>query len=728
MKILNHPYKTDLVLAGGGHSHCIFLKMWGMDPLDSVRVTLISDGVLTPYSGMLPGLIAGDYSSDEAHIDLRQLCEYAGVRFIDARLIGLDAKTQTLRLEGRPPLRYDCLSLNLGSQPCLGGVAGAEDFGIGIKPVAAFMNFWNHLKETYQKGDVLTIVGAGAAGVESALCMKKSVPDLKIRLIEGGPHILPAHNKRVRRIMGKALARSKVEVILDRRVENLREDAIILGDDQTLDTSFTVFTTQAEPPAWLKDSGLALDKAGFIYTNDFLQTLDFPNIFAVGDIASMYNYPRAKSGVFAVRQGTPLFGNLCNYVEHKDLRAYRPQVSFLSLLNNGRGGAVLSRGALAASGSLLGYYKDWIDRRFMSRFQNLNLREMRNNIGLVEESEDVDETIRCHGCAAKVGSNVLNNALDRLDSDKWTQKSALGIIHDDAALIDIPPGSKLLQSIDHLSAFVSDPFVFGQITANHCLSDIYAMGAKPHSALANIIIPYAKSSIMEEDIYQVLEGVLVSFRKSQVRLVGGHTSEGRDLSLGLSVNGLLDTENYLRKANLKAGDKLILTKPLGTGLILAAAMRIKVGGAAVQVAVDSMLKDNFQASRIIYKSGANACTDITGFGLLGHLFEMLGGDTVQARLEFSNIPVFSEVADILEKGINSSLFAQNRGSMERATFQSQELIHSVLVDPQTSGGLLAAVPEQNAQACLDELMCAGYPEAAIIGEIVDSSHGDVLIV
>ena len=716
MKVMNHPHKKDLVLLGGGHSHSIFLKMWGMNPMDKVRVTLVSDGTSTPYSGMLPGLIAGDYEYEEAHIDLRQLCEFAGVRFINSKITGLDPQRKCVHLEGRPSLRFDCVSLNLGSSPDSDGIAGAEKFGVGIKPVAKFLDFWSQLQKDFKDGEIVSIVGAGAAGVETAICMKKALPNLDINLIHGSDRILPSHNKGVQKRMLRSLEAAKVKVKLNKRVRSLAEGEILCEDGETVKSHHTIFTTQAKSPVWLKDSGLDLDPNGFVYTKDTLQSLDYPYIFAVGDIASMINFPRAKSGVFAVRQGKPLFHNIRAFLKEKKIALFIPQGKFLSLLNQGNG-AVLSRGPLVLSGALMGRYKDYIDRKFMARFQKLTLQEMRPSIGVVERSDEFEETIRCHGCAAKVGSHVLHKALTRLDTESWTEKEKLNIHHDDAAIIDIPAGTKFLQTIDHVSAFVSDPFVFGQIAANHCLSDIFAMGAEPHSALANIIVPYAESHIMEEDIYQVLEGVLHSFRKCGAKLIGGHTSEGRELSLGLNVNGILRNKNPLQKTGLQKGDKLILSKGLGTGLILAAAMRIRTTGRSVDTAIASMVKDNYQASKVIYQSGAHACTDVTGFGLIGHLLEMMKDSDLSAYLEFHKIPVFEGVDEILQKGINSSLYPQNKAFLEMVDFHKQLPIHRLLVDPQTSGGLLAAIPSDQADDCVKNLMAMGYEDAAIIGEV-----------
>ena len=718
---MNHPFKKELVLVGGGHSHAIFIKMWGMEPVDGVRLTLISENTDTPYSGMLPGFIAGDYNYEDTHIDLRQLCEFAGVRFICAAVTGVDSQQNLVTLDNRPPVHYDCLSLNLGSQPNFSALEGAETFGIGIKPVSSFLEFWGEFKSDYlnRKEQQVTIIGGGAAGVETALCMKKALPGIKLRLIQSSQGILPRHNAKVRLIMSNKLRLAGVELLEGERVAKLGEDYLQLESGNKLSSNINIFTTHAKAPDWLAASGLELDKEGFILVNDCLQSTSTNDVFAVGDVATMANFSRPKSGVFAVRQGKPLFENVKRFIVGQETQKFKPQKRFLSLLNSGDG-AVLSRGPFTLSNQLMAKYKNYIDRSFMDRFQNLSLREMRSDIGIVERSDDQEEAMRCHGCAAKVGSKTLHKALSRLGTEKWLENSESRIIHDDAAIINIPKDKTLLQTVDHISAFVSDPYVFGRVAANHCLSDIFAMGAQPHSALANIIVPYANEKIMEEDIYQTLEGVLFSLKKNHTDLVGGHTSEGQQLSLGLTINGLLG-EQALTKRGLNIGDKLILTKSLGTGLLMAASMRIKTSGRWVDQALQSMLMDNHLASKAFRRAEASACTDVTGFGLLGHLIEMLQGSPMGAKLELDQVPMFDGVRAVIDEGINSSLYAQNKGFFDNAFLETNSELARVLVDPQTSGGLLAAVPESKVDDCLMELRDLGYSSSSVIGEVIEAS-------
>ncbi|SMF62482.1 selenide, water dikinase SelD [Pseudobacteriovorax antillogorgiicola] len=718
MRVMNHPYRVDLVLLGGGHSHGIFLKMWGMNPVDGVRVTLISESTDTPYSGMLPGFIGGIYSHEEAHIDLRQLTEYAGVRYIHGHVEGLDIPARQIKLADRPPVRFDCLSFNLGSRPQMDDVEGAHEFGIGIKPVARFWEYWSHVQETVKRHGphTLSVVGAGAAGVETAISMKRACPQLKIQLIQKSSEILPAHHPKVRKIMADKLLAAGVDVICDAAVKSLKKGNIILQSGPPLETDFTVFTTQAGAPQWLAESGLKLDERGFIAVRDTLQSASHPFIFAVGDVATMEDHPRPKSGVFAVRQGQPLFHHVSQYLKGQKPSQFYPQKRFLSLMYTGDG-AVLSRGGLAFSHPVLARYKDHIDRKFMKKFQNLELREMRTQIGIVERSDEFEETIRCHGCAAKVGSRILHGALERLKKEPWKPKADFALHHDDAAILDIPSDTRLLQTVDHLTAFVSDPYIFGRIAANHCLSDIYAMGGKPHSALANIIVPYADQRIMEEDIYQTLEGMMTSLESSKTALLGGHTSEGQHLSLSLTVNGLMPPSGALAKTSVKAGHKLILTKALGTGVLLAAAMRIKARGVWIDHGISSMIMDNGAAAACFVKHRASACTDVTGFGLIGHLQEMLISENLGAKLFRDAIPVLAGALEVSERGIVSSLFAQNRAFLDSLSYRDQDPKAKILVDPQTSGGLLAAIPAETADQCLVDLRAAGYLDASIIGQL-----------
>jgi selenide,water dikinase len=270
----------------------------------------------------------------------------------------------------------------------------------------------------------------------------------------------------------------------------------------------------------------------------------------------------------------------------------------------------------------------------------------------------------------------------------------------------------VVQSVDHFRAFLDDPFVFGQIAAAHALSDLHAMGARPWTALAVAAIPYTTSSAkMRTELADMLAGATRILAADGCSLVGGHSAEAAEPALGFAVTGLADPTRLLRKSGLRAGDALILTKPLGTGIILAAHMRGLARAGWLQAAIASMCQSNAEASRILRAHGAVACTDVTGFGLGGHLMEMLRASNVAATLWPDQIPMLPGARELAAHGVESSLAPENRRVIDG---------YPLLIDPQTSGGLLAGVPPEHAEACVVGLRDEGM-QAAIIGMASDGA-------
>ena len=231
--------------------------------------------------------------------------------------------------------------------------------------------------------------------------------------------------------------------------------------------------------------------------------------------------------------------------------------------------------------------------------------------------------MRCGGCGAKVGAEVLAGALAGLPRLPGADVLIGLDAPDDAAVMLPPPGMAVVQSVDHFRAFIDDPFVFGQIAAAHALSDLHAMGARPWTALAVAAVPYTSGDKMRTELADMLQGASGVLAADGCALVGGHSAEAAEPALGFAVTGLADPARLLRKSGLRPGDALVLTKPLGTGIVLAGHMRGLARAAWLQAAIASMRTSNATASRILREFGAVACTDVTGFGLAGHLMEML---------------------------------------------------------------------------------------------------------
>lgn len=733
------PIRHDIVLVGGGHTHVQVMTAFGMKPEPGVRLTLVTDRLTTPYSGMLPGHVAGFYSQDEMHIDLARLARATGTRLIHAEAIGLDRPGRQLRLRDRPSLAYDTLSLNLGITPDLSGIAGAAEHGVAVKPISSFLGRLEAVLVRAAKPDGprrFAVVGGGAAGVEIAFALRtrldaiareaKAAPDaFTITLVSGGP-LVATLNDGVRRRVTEALARRSIAVLTGFKAVALDETGLTAADGRTLAIDAALFSTAARAPDWLGDTDLPLAADGSVRTTATLQVEDDPAVFAVGDCATVTGEPRPKAGVFAVRQGLALARNLRARARGQKLAAHKAQRRYLVILMTGDGGAIAGRGVwFSAQGALVWRWKDWIDRRFMAMFSGFG-QEMARPATPAEL--EAGTAMRCGGCAAKVGPAPLGRALRRLPHAPEPRDSLLVGLDapDDAAVVEVAPGLAQIETIDQIKAFVDDPWLFGRIAALHALNDVLAMGGEPTRALAIATVPHAAPDIVEGDLFQVLAGARHTLDAHGVALTGGHSSEGEALALGFAVTGRAAPEAILRKGGAKPGDRMVLVKPLGTGLIMAADMRGAVRAGVSEAAIAAMLLSNAQAAAILAPV-AHAMTDVTGFGLAGHLVEMLRPGGLSAALDLAAVPLLPGALELARLGYRSSLTAQNEVLRDALSGSPSPADLALLFDPQTSGGLLAAVPEQAAAELVASLRAKGYAAAAIVGTTGLGPHGPSIL-
>ena len=402
------PKFKELVLIGGGHSHAIVLKMFGIKPLPGVRLTLITAASETAYSGMLPGYIAGLYSHDECHIDLRPLANFAQARLYIDTVVALDLENNKVLCANGLAVDFDLLSIDIGSTPCKISVSGAAEYAIAAKPVWQLLEHWHELIEAVGKNPQepirIAIAGGGVGGVELALSMRsrlhgilhqaqQPIQNLEIHLFQRGQELMPNYHQSVRHQLQQILTERGIKLHLGETVckiapitpkETKEVFEIKCESGLKVECNKIFWVTQASAPNWLKAAGLGTDEQGFILVEDTLQSQTHPQVFASGDIATMVNHPRPKAGVFAVRQGKPLFNNLQRILLGKWLKPYKPQKQYLSLIGTGDKRAMSSLQdatrttgyAYAIRGSftlpphkLLWHWKNWIDRRFMERFR-----------------------------------------------------------------------------------------------------------------------------------------------------------------------------------------------------------------------------------------------------------------------------------------------------------------------------------------------------------------------
>ncbi|WP_411868582.1 selenide, water dikinase SelD [Vulcanococcus limneticus] len=753
------PLRHHLVLAGGGHSHALVLRQWAMRPaLRPARtlITLVSRHSTALYSGMVPGLVAGLYRRDACAIDLRRLCAEAGVTFVRAEITGLRPQERELLLAGRPPLRFDRLSLDVGAVTAVGAGASEADGAGGagespeawelpmpVKPLEPFLAWCQS-----RSSDVpLRIRGGGAAAVELALAFRAR--GLPARLLLRG-EALHLGSRAANRAGERLLAEAGIPV--ERNV----------GPDAPADLA----CTGSEAPAWLAASGLPVDPtSGRVLTEASLAVLGHPALLAAGDCGQIATAPRPPSGVWAVRAAPLLARNLRRSLEQPErpLEPWRPQARALQLLGDGgwreRGSGNQARWgpaararpprALALWGPLalgpsrwLWRWKDRIDRQFMARLQS--------PAPMGASGADAAGAMACRGCAAKLAASPLAGALARLAGEEPGDDAVIPAAEDAALVATTAAGEQLLQSVDGFPALVEDPWLNGRLTTLHACSDLWASGARVASAQALVTVPEAAPGVQEELLLQTLAGVRSVLDPLGARLIGGHSLEGRDgagLGLGLTVNGLVTADQAWPKGPLQPGDVLLLTRPIGSGVLFAAAMAGAARPGWIDAALEVMQQSQAPLVALLAAHGCQACTDITGFGLLGHLGEMLGsphpvtmaagpGATAdagpvpaapaQVELDATAIPALAGALELLAQGLASTLAPANAAAL--ALLAPEGPIHlagpadaarrALLVDPQTCGPLLAALPEQRVPATLAALREAGFAEAAVIGRVV----------
>jgi len=687
-----------------------------------VRLTVIARDLETPYSGMLPGLLAGHYTHEDAHIDLRPLCQAAGARLYHAEAIGLDLAGQQVLCDRRPPVSFERLSLDIGSRPEMDNVPGAAQHALPVKPVDGFRRGWADVEARLRATTAGTLrilmVGGGAGGVELCLALQHRLGKVGLgdrasfALVTKSAEVLPTHPPAVRRIFARVLAERGVAVTTGRGVDAVRADGVVLDDGTHVASDTTLWVVDAGAPTWLRDAGLALDERGFIKVNQYLQSTSHADVFGAGDVIAFGPRPLAKAGVFAVREGPVLARNLLGPTDGA-LHAYLPQRRFLTLISTGNQHAVGARGALWVRGDWVWRWKDRIDRRWMRMYQALRPGAMAMGGGapMAPAASAAMDAMRCAGCGAKIDGDILRRALHDVAIPP-REGVLLGVSDaEDASAIAVPSGQALVQSVDFFRALIDDPWLFGRIAALHCLSDLFATGAAAHSALMTAVLPHAPPRLQENDLRSLLRGVVEELKRAGATLIGGHTGEGMELSLGLTVNGLAPAERLLRKGALNAGDTLILTKALGTGALFAADMRGEAPAVWITAAIDSMLRSNGPAADAARAAGVVACTDITGFGLAGHLLEMLRASTLDAELSLGALPALPGAAGLMARGVESTMAPANRTAGARFVTSSDV---GLLYDPQTSGGLLIGIAADKADALLAALR-VGAPDAAIIG-------------
>ena len=714
----------DIVLLGVGHTNAHVLRMWKMQPIPRVRLTCVSNYPTATYSGMLPGVLAGLYPPERMEIDLVRLCAAAGARLIVGDVTGLDVENRELLIADRPPLPFDVLSIGLGSVPSRSGLLEADDSLLEVKPMQTFLQrLEERLHVLASKGRSpfrITIAGGGAGGVEIAFCLPMrvrkvlgSIP-LALTLIDSGDRLLKGSSAGLVKRVERDFAERSVKVLLNRRVTHVRQGSVTLDNSEIIPGGLVLWVTSAAPPPLIEEFKLPKDDRGFLLTRHTLQPTSGDPIFVVGDTGTIEGEKLPKAGVYAVREGPVLWENLQRLLQKEPLHDYAPQRGFLKLLNRGDGTALGEYRGFSFEGKWAWRLKNRIDGKFMDMYQDYSP-------GMTTEAAPVSEArspqMRCAGCGGKVGASILSKALARLDIPRH-EHVILGLeAPDDAALIQLPPGRAIAATVDFFQAPLDDPYLVGRMAALHAASDVLAKGARPIAALAMATIPTGLERKQEQLLYELLAGGMHELKAMGATLAGGHTIEGPNVTIGYTILADQAAESVRSKGKLRDGDVLILTKPLGVGVLLAAHMQARCKAEWYGPLVDTMLHSNAPAAALLNKYGVAAATDITGFGLAGHLLEMLRPANLAAEIWLSTIPMLPGASQLLREGLESTMAEPNRSVLHEMEVASE---YPSLFDPQTCGGLLAAVGEDLAGDLVSRLKEQGIVATAI-GRVMAAS-------
>ena len=706
------PLTRDLVLIGGGHTHALVLRKWGMNPLPGARVTVINPGPTAPYSGMLPGYVAGHYERWELDIDLVKLARFAGARVILGAVEGIDTDMRVVRVAGRPPVAFDVASVNVGITSDMPTMPGFAEFAVPAKPLGPFAARWAEYLNGTGTASV-AVIGGGVAGVELVMAMAHALRErgrkAQVTLIDSAT-ALAATGAKAAATIRQSLDALGVELIEQTGISRVAQDHIALEDGSQIPATFVTGAAGARPYDWIEQTGLELE-SGFIRVNPYLRSSN-PMIFAAGDCAHLSENPRPKAGVYAVREAPILLNNLRAALGSGHMRRYVPQKDYLKLISLGGKSALAERLGTSFSGPVMWKWKNHIDQKFMNKFRDLPQMPVpplpRQHAAGAREA--LGDKPMCGGCGAKVGRDALRSALNTLPAPERSDITPLP--GDDAALVQTG-GVRQVISSDHLRSFTNDPVLMTKIAAVHALGDIWAMGAKPQVATATVILPRMSPELQQRTMAEIMNAADEVMRHAGAGIVGGHSSMGDETTIGFTVTGLADADPITLSGG-RPGDVLILTKPLGSGVLMAAEMAGQANGAWVAKAFRLMAQPQGHASQIL--SGAHAMTDVTGFGLAGHLQGMCEASVCGAVIDLDAVPVMDGASELATSGIRSTIFNDNRAIAPELPIGNKA---DLLFDPQTAGGLLAAVSADQADTICQELREAGYP-AVTIGKLTET--------
>jgi selenide,water dikinase len=707
-------YKKQLVLLGGGHAHVQVLRKLCMNFYNGLHVILINDSQESAYSGMTPGYIQDFYKINEIMIDLQRLCFNAGVTFINDEVIRLQTEKKKVILKNRPSIHYDLLSINTGCISKKNNIKIHENSKyIFIKPINNLIKNLKTLDEIVKNTNnvKINIIGGGVAAFEIGFALRQRFQN-KVSISIISKNILLEKNLNTRTISELKKISENMNISLkESDVVEIKKEELLLSNGEIFPSDLNLISTGAEMPEWIQNTSLEKND-GFIGIKTNLQSINDENIFAAGDVASIQDYRRPKSGIMAVRQGQILKENIFLKIQGKKLKKFRPQKNWLYIIGTYPNKALLNYMHFSFHSKWCWILKKWIDKSFIKKFSFPNKLNMKKKI-VSENFEIPNQEMYCQGCGSKISKAAL---IDYLSENSKNNELA------DSSIVKFS-NNQILQTVDHIKLFNSiDPFDFGIISYLHSQNDIIAAGGSVHSINISVGVPFGNGNTEIFYLKSFMKGVEYLCKFDNASIVSGHSYQTFEPGITINMNGIYKHES--KKTLAKENNLIYLSKPLGVGYLLAAYFKNSdlLDSEDFKKVLSSMKLSNKNASEIAKKHQTKSMTDISGFGLASHLGDICKSSGLTANIHLDEKLLINPNLKIL-KNFQSTGYKSNYQSVSQyVNSEGNNPYLDILYDPQTNGPLLMIIEENNKDSFEKDFSNHYKKQPILIGNFINKKE------
>ena len=679
-------FKKQLVLLGGGHAHIQVLRKLCMNYYEGLHIILINDSLESAYSGMTPAYIQNFYKIHEIMIDLQRLCFNAGVTFINDEVIQLQTEKKKIILKNRPSLHYDLLSINTGSISKKNNLKIHKNSKcIFIKPINNIIKNLKTIDRLVEKNNEIkiNIIGGGVAAFEISFALRLRYHN-KVSITIISKSILLEKNLNAKSIIELKKISQHMKISLkETDVLEINKNELILSNGDIFPSDLNLISTGAELPEWLRNSSLVKINE-FIGIKTTLQSINYENIFASGDVASIQDFHRPKSGVMAVRQGQILKENIFLKIQGKKLKMFRPQKNWIYIIGTYQNKALLNYFNFTFHAKWCWILKKVIDKSFLKKFSFPNKLNMKKKIISCEFFKTSKQEMYCQGCGSKVSKTTLMDYLS--ESSNNSELSDSGIVKFS--------NNQILQTIDYIKLFNSiDPYDFGMISYLHSQNDIIAAGGNVHSLNVSIGVPFGEGNSEIFYLKSFMGGIEHLSKKDDASIISGHSYQTSEPGVTINMNGIYEYESKKNLAN--ENDLIYLSKSLGVGYLLAAYFKNSnlLTAQDFNEVLSSMKLSNKNAAEVAKKNQTNSMTDISGFGLASHLVDICKSSGLTANIHLDEKILINSSLEILKK-FQSTGYKNNYQSVSHFINRDENNPYiDIIYDPQTNGPLLMIINE-----------------------------------